>query len=57
LEEGNRRGADPRQIDLKHKNDPKGLLNPGKMIGWENPDYEFTLDSQYDYWAKRGEEE
>ena len=21
--------------------DPKGLLNPGKMIAWENPDYDY----------------
>jgi FAD/FMN-containing dehydrogenase len=40
LEEGGRRGADPAQRAAKAERDPKGLLNPGKMIAWEEPGYE-----------------
>ena len=29
--------------EFKREADPTGLLNPGKMIGWENPD--FDLDA------------
>lgn len=52
LEEGNRRDADPTQIELKRENDPKGLLNPGKMIGWHDPEYTFSLGSAYDFWSE-----
>lgn len=38
-EEGNRSGADADLIATKRAFDPKGLLNPGKMIGWDKPDY------------------
>lgn len=24
---------------MKQEFDPKGLLHPGKMIGWDNPSY------------------
>ena len=46
LEEGNRRGADPAQLALKRAHDPRGLLNPGKMIAWEDPDYVYALPGQ-----------
>ena len=29
------------QLAFKKETDPKGLLNPGKMIAWENPDFRF----------------
>ncbi|MFT6932981.1 MAG: FAD/FMN-containing dehydrogenase, partial [Paracoccaceae bacterium] len=35
LEEGGRQATDKRQIDFKREADPKGLLNPGKMISWD----------------------
>ena len=41
LEEGGRQTVDDRQLNFKKEADPKGLLNPGKMISWDNPDWEF----------------
>ncbi len=49
LEEGNRRDADPRQLEMKQMHDPKGLLNPGKMIAWERPSYRYDPESNYVY--------
>ena len=48
-EEGNRSDADPARLALKKDTDPKGLLNPGKMIGWEDPDYAYDPAGGYDY--------
>ena len=48
-EEGNRSDADPARLDLKRRTDPKGLLNPGKMIGWEDPDYAYDPAGSYEY--------
>ncbi|WP_224814253.1 FAD-binding oxidoreductase [Hasllibacter sp. MH4015] len=39
LEEGGRQAVDERQLEFKREADPKGLLNPGKMIGWHDPDW------------------
>jgi FAD/FMN-containing dehydrogenase len=41
LEEGGRQSTDQRQLDFKREADPKGLLNPGKMIAWDNPDWSY----------------
>ena len=41
-EEGNRRDADADLIAVKQMYDPKGLLNPGKLIGWSDPDYRYN---------------
>lgn len=49
LEEGNRRDADPAQVALKRANDPEGLLNPGKMIGWHDPDYRYDPATSWRY--------
>jgi len=38
LESGGGAVADPAQYALKLKNDPHGLLNPGKMPGWDVPE-------------------
>lgn len=40
LEEGGMKRTDRGQLDFKREADPHGLLNPGKMIGWENPDFD-----------------
>ena len=42
LEEGGMKETDSVQLDFKRMADPKGLLNPGKMIGWDNPDFDFS---------------
>src|SRR6185437_5402113 len=42
LEEGGMKRTDRGQLDFKREADPQGLLNPGKMIGWENPDFDFN---------------
>jgi len=39
LEEGGRQTVDDRQLAFKREADPKGLLNPGKMISWDDPDW------------------
>lgn len=41
LEEGGMKKTDRAQLAFKKEADPKGILNPGKMIAWENPDYDF----------------
>ena len=47
LEEGGRQTVDDRQLAFKREADPKGLLNPGKMIAWDDPDWSF--DRMYAY--------
>ncbi|MEM6386536.1 MAG: FAD-binding oxidoreductase [Pseudomonadota bacterium] len=47
LEEGGRQTVDDRQLRFKQEADPKGLLNPGKMIAWDDPDW--TYDQMYVY--------
>jgi FAD/FMN-containing dehydrogenase len=37
LEEGGRQTVDDVQLAFKREADPKGLLNPGKMIAWDDP--------------------
>lgn len=41
LEEGGRQTVDDRQLQFKRESDPKGLLNPGKMIAWDDPNWSF----------------
>lgn len=47
LEEGGRQTVDDRQLNFKREADPKGLLNPGKMIAWDDPDWKY--DRIYEY--------
>lgn len=47
LEEGGMKQTDAVQLAFKREADPKGLLNPGKMIAWENPDYDWKSDKVY----------
>ncbi len=42
LEEGGRQYVDAAQLSFKREADPKGLLNPGKMITWDDPDWDFS---------------
>lgn len=41
LEEGGRQAVDAVQLTFKREADPKGLLNPGKMISWDDPDWSY----------------
>jgi FAD/FMN-containing dehydrogenase len=41
LEEGGMKQTDAVQLAFKREADPNGLLNPGKMIAWEDPDYDY----------------
>ena len=47
LEEGGRQTVDDRQLRFKKEADPKGLLNPGKMIAWDDPHWGF--ERMYSY--------
>lgn len=47
LEEGGRQTVDDRQLAFKREADPKGLLNPGKMIAWDDPNWRY--DRMYAY--------
>lgn len=47
LEEGGMKQTDTVQLAFKREADPRGLLNPGKMIAWENPDYDYASGRTY----------
>jgi FAD/FMN-containing dehydrogenase len=47
LEEGGRQRVDDVQLAFKREADPKGLLNPGKMIAWDDPGWRY--DRMYAY--------
>ncbi len=47
LEEGGMKQTDPAQLAFKRQADPQGLLNPGKMIAWENPGFDFATGRTY----------
>lgn len=47
LEEGGMKQTDAVQLAFKREADPNGLLNPGKMIAWEDPDYDFGAEKLY----------
>ncbi len=47
LEEGGMKRTDEVQLAFKREADPKGLLNPGKMIAWEDPSYDWKSDRVY----------
>jgi FAD/FMN-containing dehydrogenase len=54
LEEGGRQSVDDRQLAFKREADPKGLLNPGKMIAWDDPDWGY--ERMYSYPEMRAAE-
>lgn len=39
LEEGGMKHIDQAQLDFKREADPLGLLNPGKMLAWDDPNW------------------
>lgn len=47
LEEGGMKQTDSVQLAFKKEADPRGLLNPGKMIAWENPDFDYRAGSNF----------
>ncbi|GLK70698.1 hypothetical protein GCM10017643_08130 [Ancylobacter dichloromethanicus] len=46
-EEGGMKQTDAAQISFKREADPKGLLDPGKMIAWDHPDFDFPAGRTY----------
>jgi FAD/FMN-containing dehydrogenase len=47
LEEGGMKRTDEAQLAFKREADPNGLLNPGKMIAWDDPDFDLAADKVY----------
>lgn len=47
LEEGGMKQTDEVQLAFKREADPKGLLNPGKMIAWEDPTFDYRARKTY----------
>jgi FAD/FMN-containing dehydrogenase len=47
LEEGGMKQTDQVQLAFKREADPQGLLNPGKMIAWDDPDFDFKAGKTY----------
>lgn len=47
LEEGGMKQTDAAQLAFKREADPAGLLNPGKMIAWDQPDFDFETGRTY----------
>ena len=49
LEEGGMKQVDQSHLAFKRAADPLGLLNPGKMLAWDNPDAAATSRQSYLY--------
>jgi FAD/FMN-containing dehydrogenase len=49
LEEGGMKRVDQVQLAFKREADPKGLLNPGKMLGWDDPAYDGSGERSFLY--------
>ena len=47
LEEGGMKRTDEVQLAFKRRADPQGLLNPGKMIAWDDPGYDYRSGKTY----------
>ena len=47
LEEGGMKQTDAAQLAFKREADPRGLLNPGKMIAWDDPAFDFKDGKTY----------
>lgn len=49
LEGGGMKKVDQLQLAFKREADPQNLLNPGKMIGWDDPAYDESADRRFLY--------
>jgi FAD/FMN-containing dehydrogenase len=47
LEEGGMKQTDAIQLAFKRETDPDGLLNQGKMIAWEDPDFDYSAGKNF----------
>ena len=47
LEEGGMKQTDAIQLAFKRETDPQGLLNPGKMIAFEDPNFDFSAGQNF----------
>ena len=47
LEEGGMKQTDAAQLAFKRETDPQGLLNPGKMIAFEDPSFDFAAGRNF----------
>ncbi len=47
LEEGGMKQTDAVQLAFKREADPDGLLNPGKMIAWDDPGFDYSSGKTY----------
>jgi FAD/FMN-containing dehydrogenase len=47
LEEGGMKQTDATQLAFKRETDPDGLLNPGKMIAWEDPNFDYSAGRNF----------
>ena len=47
LEEGGMKQTDAIQLAFKRETDPDGLLNPGKMIAWDDPEFDYSARKNY----------
>jgi FAD/FMN-containing dehydrogenase len=47
LEEGGMKQTDATQLAFKRETDPQGLLNPGKMIAWEDPNFDYSAGRNF----------
>ncbi len=54
LEEGGMKQTNDVQLSFKREADPQGLLNPGKMVAWEDPDFNFRDGKTYMFPALAG---
>jgi len=47
LEEGGMKQTDAVQLAFKRQTDPDGLLNPGKMIAFDDPNFDYSAGKNY----------
>jgi FAD/FMN-containing dehydrogenase len=47
LEEGGMKQTNETQLNFKREADPQGLLNPGKMVAWQDPSFDYKAGKTY----------